>query len=290
MSKVKANRDYYTITPNMVLYMKLSPHAKLLYVIIKSIAGEDGLCWSSQNTLAKYCGVSTKTIIRAKKELVKAGLIEIQLQKIGKYYGHVIKVIDIWELNNDNFKNKKGGCEVKQTPRSKKDTDSEVKEPPDAVENNHSNNIQLNNNPNEFVIEIPGQVNNIEVNNNNNEHERTPGAAAVMQIDRARPGAGTKTLPRPSQHPSVPVDIGIALPKDETQPNTIDRREEILGMSVEKAVEIWRLNGAPVVHLGPGENAGINFPNLDILLANPDVLDRHLEEIKVRLAKVRQQS
>jgi hypothetical protein len=47
----------------------------------------------------------------------------------------------------------------------------------------------------EFVLEIPGQV--------NNEHERTPGEAAVMQINRASPRAETKTPPRPSQETHI---------------------------------------------------------------------------------------
>jgi hypothetical protein len=191
-------------------------------------------------------------------------------------------VVDIWKSNSDFFRNNGNGCEVKQIPRSRRNIDSEVKEPPDAVENNHSNNIQLNNNPNEFVFKIPGQVNNIKVDNNNSEHERTPGAVAVMQIYRARPGAETTTLPRPSQHPSMLVDTGIVLPKGETQPHTIDRREEILGMSVEKAVEIYRSEGAPVIHIAPKENCF----DLEELLLNPKTEERHLKAIRAWLEEV----
>lgn len=140
--------------------------------------------------------------------------------------------------------------------------------------------IKDNNNPNEFVFKIPGQVN--KVNNNNNEHERTPGEVAVMQIYRARPGADTKTLPRPSQYLSVPVDTGIALPKGETQPHTIDRREEILGMSVEKAVELYRSEGAPVIHIAPKENCF----DLEELLSDPTIKQYQLEAIKAWLEKV----
>ena len=140
--------------------------------------------------------------------------------------------------------------------------------------------IKDNNNPNEFVFKIPGQVN--KVNNNNNEHERTPGEVAVMQIYRARPGADTKTLPRPSQYLSVPVDTGIALPKGETQPHTIDLREEILGMSVEKAVELYRSEGAPVIHIAPTENCF----DLEELLSDPNIKQYQLEAIKAWLEKV----
>jgi hypothetical protein len=53
--------------------------------------------------------------------------------------------------------------------------------------------------------------------------------------------------------------------------------EVILGMTVEKAIEIWRSAGAPVIHLGPGENC----LDLKKLLSNPNVSEHHLEAIRV---------
>ena len=61
--------------------------------------------------------------------------------------------------------------------------------------------------------------------------------------------------------------------------------ESALGMPVEKVIELWRSEGAPVIHLGQGENC------LDLakLLSNPDVSERHLKAIKSWLDKVLQQ-
>jgi putative DNA primase/helicase len=52
--------------------------------------------------------------------------------------------------------------------------------------------------------------------------------------------------------------------------------ENILGMPVEKALDVWRSEGAPVIHLGPGENC----EDLEKLLSNSDCLERHLEIVK----------
>ena len=48
--------------------------------------------------------------------------------------------------------------------------------------------------------------------------------------------------------------------------------ETVLGMPVQKAIEIWHSKGAPVIHLGPGQNCY----DLGKLLANPE----HLEAVK----------
>jgi hypothetical protein len=47
-------------------------------------------------------------------------------------------------------------------------------------------------------------------------------------------------------------------------------------MPVEKALDVWRSEGAPVIHLGPGENC----EDLEKLLSNSDCLERHLEIVK----------
>ena len=60
-----------------------------------------------------------------------------------------------------------------------------------------------------------------------------------------------------------------------------DRYEVILGMSVEKALEIWRSRGAPVIHLGPGENC----LDLEKLLSRPNVKQQHLEAVRAWFEK-----
>jgi len=72
------------------------------------------------------------------------------------------------------------------------------------------------------------------------------------------------------------------LPKTD---DTLNTPEVVLGMPVEKTIELWRSEGAPIIHLGPGENC------LDLakLLSNPDVSERHLKAIRAWLDKVLQQ-
>jgi hypothetical protein len=63
----------------------------------------------------------------------------------------------------------------------------------------------------------------------------------------------------------------------ETRPDYAD----VLGMPADDAIQIWQSVGAPVVHLGPGENC------LDLakLLSRPGVLERHLETVRTWLEK-----
>jgi len=49
-----------------------------------------------------------------------------------------------------------------------------------------------------------------------------------------------------------------------------------LGMPLEKAIELWHSEGAPVIHLGQGENC----QDLEKLLLNHDINPRHLEAVK----------
>jgi hypothetical protein len=64
------------------------------------------------------------------------------------------------------------------------------------------------------------------------------------------------------------------------KPPEPDRREVALGMPIEKAVELWRTEGAPVIHLGPCENC----LDLEKLLGDSGIADRHLEAVKVWLS------
>ena len=57
---------------------------------------------------------------------------------------------------------------------------------------------------------------------------------------------------------------------------------DVLSMPVEKAIELWRKEGAPVIHLGPGENCF----DLEKLLSNPDIKDEHLLAVRRWLDKI----
>jgi len=56
-------------------------------------------------------------------------------------------------------------------------------------------------------------------------------------------------------------------------------------MSEEKAIELWRKEGAPLIYIGPGENC----ENLEKLLSNPDVKPEYVEAVRVWLVKVLKQ-
>lgn len=51
--------------------------------------------------------------------------------------------------------------------------------------------------------------------------------------------------------------------------------ENMLSISVEKAIEIWNREGAPVIHLGPGENC----LDLEKMLSNQNIKPEHLQVI-----------
>jgi hypothetical protein len=72
-------------------------------------------------------------------------------------------------------------------------------------------------------------------------------------------------------------------PKTSEQVNT---PEAVLGMPVNEALELWRSQGAPMIHLGPGGNC----EKLDLLLSNPNVKPEHLLAVKAWLEKLKQGS
>ncbi len=70
----------------------------------------------------------------------------------------------------------------------------------------------------------------------------------------------------------------------ESQGQECDRYESVLGMTKERVTELWRKEGAPLIHLGPGENC----EDLEKLFTNHDCPERHLKAIKAWLDKVLQ--
>jgi hypothetical protein len=120
-----ARKDgHLTIIPNLVddIHLHLSAAAIRLYLHIKRRAGEnkDGSCYESQDNIARYCKMHKQTIVRAKKELETAGLIQIESKQLDKmkHPGHVITIIDIWDRNTEFYD--KGS--LKGIPQSKTDT------------------------------------------------------------------------------------------------------------------------------------------------------------------------
>lgn len=98
-------RDFYTMIPNLVDIMDLSPHAYRLYGHLRKVAGESGKCWQSTKTLSIACGMSMGKVSEAKTELEKVypPLIRIESKKFDRGSYHEIAITDIWQINHDFF-------------------------------------------------------------------------------------------------------------------------------------------------------------------------------------------
>lgn len=100
-----SDKKYFTIIPNIVTELGLSPFAVALYVRLKRRAGEGGECWENTRNLAEGCKMSAGQVSKAKRELSQAGLITVTTEP-GKHGGrpyHVITVNDIWARNAERF-------------------------------------------------------------------------------------------------------------------------------------------------------------------------------------------
>lgn len=100
-----SDRKYFTMLPNFVTEIGLSPFALALYVRLKRRAGEAGECFENTRNLALGCGMSAGQVTKAKRELAEAGLIHIATEP-GKHGGrafHVITVTDIWARNAAHY-------------------------------------------------------------------------------------------------------------------------------------------------------------------------------------------
>lgn len=102
------DRRYFTILPNMLDEMGLSPYALRLYLRLKRRAGENGECWENTKHLSDGCNMSKSQISRSKAELEIAGLITIKKRSLahGHFPGHIITIVDIWKDNVDYYDNK----------------------------------------------------------------------------------------------------------------------------------------------------------------------------------------
>lgn len=99
----EGRHTHFTQVPNKVDDMGLAATTVRLYLHLKRVAGEYGRCFQSQDTLADHCSMGTRTVTRAKAELLKAGLITISVEIIAGRKCHVITIVDIWEENDAYF-------------------------------------------------------------------------------------------------------------------------------------------------------------------------------------------
>jgi Helix-turn-helix domain len=100
-------RKYYAAIPNIICRIGLNPYEIALYVYLKTVAGEDGICWKSTATIAKELKMGAGTVSRIKTSLARLRealggkaliLISTEMQNGGNP-NHAITITDIWPEN-----------------------------------------------------------------------------------------------------------------------------------------------------------------------------------------------
>lgn len=108
------DRKYFTIIPNYI-FNHSTIWDREVYCQMKRIAGEDGTCWTSRNTLARQCGISVDRLKKSIKYLVEHKWIEnIGKREVstkgGKQEVNEYRICDLWDTNNSFYQEKyKGG-------------------------------------------------------------------------------------------------------------------------------------------------------------------------------------
>lgn len=98
---------YRTEIPNTIIRgirgRGLSIYAKWLYVYLKSVAGDGGICYQSSRTLALESGLSLGQVHTAKQELAQARLITLTHGKNPRRDTDRMRIKDIWLANMQEF-------------------------------------------------------------------------------------------------------------------------------------------------------------------------------------------
>ena len=134
ISEPKGLYNYYSQIPNLVDDMNLSVYAYRLYGHLKRVAGEDGLCWQSTQTLAESCGMSVGSISKYKKELVDRKLIKIEKKSGDNGAYDEITITDIWLKNMSAYSGGSSSGEQGSSPHEQRSSSGETKNNP--IKNN----------------------------------------------------------------------------------------------------------------------------------------------------------
>lgn len=110
MTDGSGDRKYFTIIPNYILNHS-SIWDREIYIQMKKIAGEDGTCYTSQETLAKKCGISVNRLKKSLKYLIEHEWIYfIGVKETGTKGGfqgvNEYRIADLWRKNIEYYENK----------------------------------------------------------------------------------------------------------------------------------------------------------------------------------------
>src|SRR5690349_13797221 len=117
------SRKYYAAIPNIVFRIGLNPYEISLYVYLKTVAGEDGVCWKSTATIARELKMGVGTVSRTKTLLAQPYealggkpliVIATEMQNGGNP-NHAITITDIWPENMAELARVRAGKATRST-------------------------------------------------------------------------------------------------------------------------------------------------------------------------------
>ena len=112
------DRRYFTIVPNYILNHSTAID-QALYLQMKRLAGEDGRCFATQETLQRKLGVGKQTLKKSLDYLVEHKWIEFIGRTGGKTRPiNTYKINDIWKLNSDHYEKISSEMEVSKKDKS----------------------------------------------------------------------------------------------------------------------------------------------------------------------------
>lgn len=119
------HRSYWGVTPGEVLHDKELPHAgKLLYMILSSMAGQDGYCWPSNETLAAELELSKRRVQELLSKLQDLGYIRVEVrrseetQEVERRYIYCGIFVNL-EAQTPPAKSRAPSCEISRDPPAK---------------------------------------------------------------------------------------------------------------------------------------------------------------------------
>jgi hypothetical protein len=116
------DHNWRTEVPNIIFEMGLDCFSITLYTVLKKIAGDGGICYTSNPTLCELSGMKETKLRETLKDLsngnnkFKTPLISItpRLKTDGSKDTNIIRITPIWRLNGTYFRSKLNG-ELKKT-------------------------------------------------------------------------------------------------------------------------------------------------------------------------------